>query len=41
MRASLAEEKAHQMRASELAAEASRFRTVEIGGGTTYGAIVA
>ena len=41
MRASLAEEEAHQMRASELAAGASSSRTVEIVGGTTDGAIVA
>ena len=40
-RASLAEEEAHQMRASELAAGASRFRIVEIAGGTTDGAVVA
>ena len=40
-RASLAEEEAHQMRASELAAEASSSRTVEIAGGTTDGAVVA
>ena len=38
-RASLAEEEAHQMRASELAAEASRSRTVEIAGGTTYSVV--
>ena len=40
-RASLAEEKAHQMRASELAARVYRSRTVEIEGGTTDGAVVA
>ncbi|TMW83346.1 hypothetical protein EJD97_001989 [Solanum chilense] len=40
-RASIAEEAAHQMRASELAAGASRSRTVEIAGGTTDGAVVA
>ena len=40
-RASLAEEAAHQMRASELAAGASSSRTVEIVGGTTDGAVVA
>ena len=40
-RASLVEEEAHQMRASELAAGASRSRTVEIAGGTTDGAVVA
>ena len=40
-RASLAEEEAHQMRASELAAGASSSRTVEIVGGTTNGAVVA
>ena len=38
--ASLAEEEAHQMRASELAARASSSRTVEIAGGTTDGAVV-
>ena len=41
MRASLAEEEAHQMRASDLAAGASSSRTVEIAGGTTDGADVA
>ena len=41
MRASLAEEEAHQMRASELAAVASISRTVEIAGGITDGAVVA
>ena len=40
-RASLAEEEAHQMRASELAAGASSSRTVEIAGGTTDGTVVA
>ena len=40
-RASLAEEEAHQMRASELTAGASISRTVEIAGGYTHGAIVA
>ena len=40
-RASLAEEEAHKMRASELAAGASSSRTVEIAGGTTDGAVVA
>ena len=40
-RASLAEEEAHQMRASELAAGPCISRTVEIAGGTTDGAIVA
>ena len=40
-RDSLAEEEAHQIRASQLAAGASSFRTVEIAGGTTDGAIVA
>jgi len=40
-RASLAKEKAHQMRASELAAGASSSRTVEIARGTTDGAVVA
>ena len=39
-RASLDEEEAHQMRASELAARASSSRTVEIAGGTIDGAIV-
>ena len=39
-RASLAEEEAHQMRASELAAGASRSRTVQIAGGTTDGVVV-
>ena len=40
-RASLAEEEAHQMRASELAAGASSSRTMEIAGGTTDSVIVA
>ena len=40
-RASLAEEEAHQMRASELAAGASSFRSMEIAGGTTDSAVVA
>ena len=40
-RASLAEEEAHQMRASELAAGASSSRTVEIAGDTTDSAVVA
>ena len=40
-RVSLAEEEAHQMRASELAVGASSSRTVEIAGGTTDGAVVA
>ena len=40
-RASLVEEEAHQMRASELAAGASSSRTVKIGGGTTHGVVVA
>ena len=40
-RASLAEEEAHQMRASELAAGASSSRTVERVGGTIDGAVVA
>ena len=39
--ASLAEEEAHQMRASELAAGASSFRSMEIAGGTTDSAVVA
>ena len=39
-RASLAEEAAHQMRAGELAAGASSFRTVEIAGGTIDSAVV-
>ena len=38
-RASLAEEEAHQMRASELAAGVSSSHTVEIAGGTTDGAV--
>ena len=40
-RASLAEEEAHRMRASELAARASSSRTVDIAGGTTDGAVFA
>ena len=40
-RASLAEEEAHQMRASELAAGASSSRIVEIAGGTINSAVVA
>ena len=40
-RSSLAEEEAHQMRASELAVGASRSRIVEIAGGTTDSAVVA
>ena len=40
-RASIAEEEAHQMRASELAAGAFSSRTVEIAGVTTDGAVVA
>ena len=40
-RASLAEEEAHQMRASELAVGASISRTLEIAGGTTDSAVVA
>ena len=40
-RASLAEEEAHQIRASQLAAGASSSRTVETTGGTTDGAGVA
>ena len=40
-RASLAEEEAHQIRASQLAPGASSSRTVEIAGGTTDGAVVA
>ena len=40
-RASLAEEEAHQIRASQLAAGSSSSRTVEIAGGTTDGAVVA
>ena len=39
-RASLAEEAAHKIRASELAAGASRSRTVEIAGGTTDSEVV-
>ena len=40
-RASLAEEEAHQIRASQLAAGASSSLTVETAGGTTDGAGVA
>ena len=40
-RVSLAEEEAHQIRASELAAGASSSRTLEIAGGTIDGAVVA
>ena len=40
-RASLAEEEAHQMRASELVAGASSSRTAKIARGTTDGAVVA
>ena len=40
-KASLVEEEAHQMRASELAARASSSRTVEIAGDTTDSAVVA
>ena len=40
-RASLAEEEAHQMRASQLAVGASSSRTVEIAGDTIDGAVVA
>ena len=40
-RASLAEEQAHQIRASQLAVGASSSRTVETAGGTTDGAVVA
>ena len=40
-RASLAEEEARQIRASQLAAGASSSRTVETAGGTTDGAVVA
>ena len=40
-RASLAEEAAHQMRAGELAAGASKSRTVEIAGGTADSAVDA
>ena len=39
-RASLAEEEANRMRASELAAGASSSCTMEIAGGTTDGAVV-
>ena len=40
-RASLSEEEARQMRAGELAAEASSSRNVEIAGGTADSEIVA
>ena len=40
-RASLAEEEAHQIRASQLAAGPSSSRSVEVAGGTTDGAVVA
>ena len=40
-RALLTEEAAHQMRAGELAAGASKSRTVEIAGGTADSAVVA
>ena len=40
-RASLAEEEAHKIKASQLAAGASRSHTVETTGGTTDGAVVA
>ena len=40
-RASLAEEEANRMRASDLAAGASSSRTVEIAGSTIDGAVVA
>ena len=40
-RASLAEEEAHQIRASQLAAGASSSRTAEIEGGTIDGVVVA
>ena len=40
-RASLAEEEANRMRASDLAAGASSSRTVEIAGGTTDGAVAS
>ena len=39
-RASLTEEEAHQIRASQLAAGASSSRTVDIAGGTTDGVVV-
>ena len=41
MRASLAEEEAHQMRAGKLAAGSSSSRTVEIAGGTADSVVVA
>ena len=40
-RASLAEEEAHQIKASQLAVGASISRTVETEGGTSDGAVVA
>ena len=40
-RASLDEEEAHQIRASQLAAGASSSRAIETVGGTTDGAVVA
>ena len=40
-RASLVEEEAHQIIASQLAAGASSSRAIEIVGGTTDGAVVA
>ena len=40
-RASLTEEEAHQIKASQLAAGASSSRTVETAGGTNDGAVVA
>ena len=40
-RASLAEEEAHQIRASQLAAGASSSHTVETTGGTTDGVVFA
>ena len=39
-RASLVEAEAHQIRASQIAAGASRSRTIEIAGGTTDDAVV-
>ena len=40
-RASLTEQEAHQIRASQLADGESSSRTVETAGGTTVGAVVA
>ena len=40
-RASLAEAEAHQIRASQIAAGAYTFRTLETAGGTTDGAVAA